>query len=412
MPWTETCIMEQRMMFVLACKRGDASVAELCRQYSISRKTGYKWLNRYDLEGVEGLKDRSRAPLHCPHRLSSDAEDKVRQLRVAHMTFGPKKLRARLARLYPDLPLPAASTIGDFLARAGLVRRRRRRQRTPPHSRPFVACANANDVWCADFKGWFRTGDGRRCEAFTLMDAATRYVLCIQVVPRIDVDHIWPLFDAAFRQFGRPQAVRTDNGPPFASTGAGGLSPLAVRLVKAGVMQERIEPGCPEQNGRHERMHLTLQEDTASPPAPTLTGQQRRFNRFVDTYNDERPHEALDMATPASLYVPSSRTWSGRLTSPDYDPDTAVRRVRNNGEIKWRGRSIYLSQTLAGEPVGLNQIDDAVWRVTFGPVLLGHIDNKGRFCKPKRKRKSRRRGHVDNAAALTTCPPRQQQEQK
>jgi len=238
MPWEETCVVEERLKFVLAYARGEASISELCRQFAISRKTGYKWRGRYEVGGIGGLTDHSKAPVNCPHRMRLEVEAAILGLRHKHPTWGPKKLRARLGALAPDEPWPAPSTIGALLERQGLVHRRKLRQRTPPHSAPFAHCHGANDVWCADLKGWFRTGNGGRCEPFTLSDAATRYLLRVQAIRHHDVGHVWPLFDAAFREYGLPKALRSDNGPPFASTGAGGLSPLAVRLVKAGVVPE------------------------------------------------------------------------------------------------------------------------------------------------------------------------------
>lgn len=411
MPWEETCVVEERLKFVLACGRGEASISELCRQFAISRKTAYKWRGRYEVGGIGGLNDRSKAPVNCPHRLRLEVEAAVLGLRHEHPTWGPKKLRARLGALAPDEPWPAPSTIGALLERQGLVHRRKLRQRTPPHSTPFAHCHGANDVWCADLKGWFRTGNGGRCEPFTLSDAATRYLLRLQAIRRHDVGHIWPLFDAAFREYGLPKALRSDNGPPFASTGAGGLSPLAVRLIKAGVAPERIEPGRPDQNGRHERMHLTLSQDTASPPAATLADQTRRFARFRTSYNEERPHEALGLVPPASIYQPSARVWSGRLRSPDYAGDLEVRRVRHCGEIRWCGARVYISETLAGEPVGLAETEGGLWTVMFGPVMLGTLDAAGVFRKPTRRKRSKQGcGFVDNADALPTSPQPQQQQ--
>lgn len=417
MPWEESCVVEERLKFVLACGLGDASISELCRQFVISRKTGYKWRGRYAAGGIGGLNDRSKAPLDCPHRMGLEVEAAVLDLRHEHPTWGPRKLHARLAALTPAVSWPAPSTIGALLERHGLVHRRRLRQRTPPHTAPFAHCTGANDVWCADLKGWFRTGNGARCEPFTLSDGATRYLLRVQTIRRHDVGHVWPLFDAAFREYGLPGALRTDNGPPpdrvrgrpFASTGAGGLSPLAVQLVKAGVALERIAPGRPDQNGRHERMHLTLSQDTASPPAATLAGQARRFERFRKTYNEERPHEALGLVPPASLYRPSDRAWSGRLKSPGYAGDIEVRRVRHRGEIRWCGATVYISETLAGEPVGLAETDGGRWTVMFGPVLLGTLDAAGVFRKPPQRKRTRHGcGFVDNASALPTTPQPQQ----
>ena len=246
-----------------------------------------------------------------------------------------------------------------------------------------------------DFKGWFRTGDGRRCDPFTLCDGASRFLFRCQVMERCDTDHVWPVLDAAFRQFGLPRALRSDNGPPFASVGAGRLSRLAIKIIKAGVTPDRIEPGKPQQNGRLERLHLTLLRDTASPPAATLGAQRRRFSAFQRIYNDDRPHQALGGATPGAVYSPSSRRWDGILRNPHYEPDEEVRRVRTNGEIKWRGELIYLNEALSGERVGLKETEDG-WNVRFACVPLGLIHHgSDALQRPKR----RTRGHVDDPAA-------------
>lgn len=411
MPWEETCSVQERLKFMMAYEAGDVSFSELCRQFLISRKTGYKWLGRYEDQGIDGLGERSRAPHHCPHRLGPEVEREILALRYRHPTWGPKKLHARLAVLFPGTRWPAPSTMGALLSREGLVHRRHSRHRTPPRTAPFARCEGANDVWCADLKGWFRTGNGRRCEPFTLSDARTRYLLKVQTVRRHDVERIWPLFDAAFREYGLPLALRSDNGAPFGSTGAGGLSPLSVRLIKAGVAPDWTDPGRPDQNGRLERLHLTLQQDTADPPAATLAAQARRFMSFQQIYNEQRPHEALGLVPPASLYQPSPRVWSGRLRSPDYDDGLIVRKVHLNGEIRWHGTSVYINQTLKGEPVGLAETDDGGWVVMYGPVHLGKLDEKGVFHRPKRaKRGNKSRGRVDNADALTTSPQPQQQQ--
>ncbi len=382
MPWKETCIMEQRVKFVIDYEESEESVSELCRWYGISRKTGHKWLARYRGSGIDGLGDRSRAPHHCPHAMAVVIEDAVLAVKRRHPSWGPRKVRAWLMRHDAERAWPAASTIGDLFRRRGLVVARRRRHRVPPRTAPFAACGAAKDVWCADFKGWFRTGDGRRCEPFTLSDAHSRYLLRCQAVPCIDVDHVWPLIEAAFREFGLPGALRSDNGPPFASVAAGGLSRLSVKLIKAGVVPERIDPGKPQQNGRHERLHGTLKAETATPPAASLRAQARRFDAFRRVYNEERPHEALEMDVPNDHYTPSPRGYSGRLESPHYADDHEVRRVRHNGEIKWCNGYIYISQTLAGEPVGLVESGDAMWTVSFGPIVLGTIGREAKLKRP------------------------------
>jgi putative transposase len=378
-PWNEKSILDERVSFIIDWQRGEATVAELCRRYGVSETTGHETINRFKSEGWDGLKEHSRAP-HChPNAVAEGIAVAVLAVRRQHPTWGPKKIQAWLAAKRPDEAWPAQSTIGVLLDRAGLVVRRRVRRRAPPQPGPLSPVRLPNDVWGVDFKGWFRTTDGARCDPFSLSDLHSRYVLRLQALARTDAAHVWPVFDAAFREFGLPLVVRSDNGAPFASVGLAGLSPLAIRLIKAGVRPERIAPGKPQQNGRHERMHRTLKAETANPPAADLRRQQQRFDRFRREFNEDRPHEALGQTTPASVYTPPLRRWGGRLREPEYDAQTAVRRVRQSGEIKWRGTLVFLSQTLASEPVGLTEADDGRWRVSYGPLELGHIDIAGTF---------------------------------
>jgi putative transposase len=399
MGWNETCAMDERMRFVLAVEAGEESMAGLCRRFGVSRQNGYKWLDRYRAEGLDGLFERSRAPLSHPQEMDAAVAERCLSVRRAHSSWGPVKVRAFLMRQEPDLAIPAASTIGALFDRAGLTVKRRVKRRATPAGMPFASLTAANDLWCIDFKGWFRTGDGCRCEPLTLCDAHSRYLLRCQALAKTDAEHVWPLLDAAFREFGLPLRLRSDNGPPFASTGAGGLSRLAVKVIKAGVGLERIDPGKPQQNGRLERLHLTLLNDTARPPAHSLRAQAERFRAFRRLYNDERPHEALDNDTPAEHYAPSPRGFDGVLRKPRYGDDCEIRRVRSSGQIKWRGRRIYINSALAGEPVGLAEAADGAFRVCYGPLELGAIDHRGdRLKKPPR----RGCGLVDNAPALPT----------
>ena len=408
MGWMETCTVDERMRFVIAAEKYEESFAALCRGFGVSRRVGYKWLARYREAHVEGLLDHSRAPLHHPHAIADEIAEACLAVRRAHPTWGPLKVRAWLERQAPATEWPATSTIGSLFDREGLTVKRKLRRRSPPSSAPFAHCEAANDVWCIDFKGWFLTGDGKRCEPLTVTDAYSRYLLRCQALARTDTDHVWPVLDAAFREFGLPHYMRSDNGSPFASCGAGGLSTLSVRLVKAGVVPERIRPGKPQQNGRHERMHLTLLQDTASPPARSLREQLKRLRDFQRLYNEERPHQALGNATPADHYTPSPRRFDGVLREPEYDAGLKVRRVRHNGEIRWRNDTIYVNQALVGEPIALEE-NAAGWTVSYGPIVLGMIaHNDDRLRKPKPKNKSC--GHVDNARALPTCPQEQQQQ--
>jgi transposase InsO family protein len=371
--------MEERGLFISEYLEEDLNVSELCRRYGVSRKAGYKWIARYEAEGFAGLGDRSHAAHAQPNRMSAAVEKRILEARIAHPSWGPKKLKAYLEDRRGGR-WPAASTIGEAIARAGLTAPRKLRRRVPA-SAPFSACAFANDVWTVDFKGWFRTRDGARCDPLTLADAHTRFVLRCQAVDRPDGDCVWPLIEAAFREYGLPLAMRSDNGPPFASVAAGGLSRLSVKLIKAGVAPERIEPGKPQQNGRHERFHLTLKRETASPPAANRRAQQRAFDAFLRVYNEERPHEALGQTPPARHYAPSARVYTGRLKEPDYPGGLDTRRVRTNGEIKWRGGLVFLSTALAGEPVGLEERDDGAVAVRYGPIPLGVIDRSGRLAR-------------------------------
>jgi putative transposase len=409
MGWMETCAVDERMRFVMAIEAQEEPMAAACRRFGVSRKTGYKWLERYREAGIEGLVERSRAPLHHPQAMAEEIAECCLDARRAYPTWGPVKVRAWLERRAPEMPWPAASTIGTLLDRAGLTVKRRVRRRCPPSSAPFAHCGAANDVWCIDFKGWFLTGDGTHCEPLTLSDGYSRYLLRCQVMSRTDTEHVWPVLDAAFREFGLPHRLRSDNGSPFASRGAGGLSKLSVKVIKAGVVPERITPGKPQQNGRLERLHLTLLQDTANPPARSLREQLERLRSFQCLYNEERPHQALGNDTPAEHYAVSPRRFDGVLREPNYSPDHTVRRVRHNGEIRWHGNTIYISEALIGEPVGLLEDEDGGWRTSYGPIALGLITHGGdRLCKPKRAA----RGLVDNAK--TRCPqgPQAQQQQQ
>jgi putative transposase len=412
MPWKETCAMEQRMRFVLEAGAEDCVMSELCERFGISRTAGYKWLERYRAEGLDGLKDRARAPLLHGRSRPPELVDRVLALRERYPRWGPKKLRIKLAQYYGSEELPARSTIGEWLRKEGLAHARRRRRRTPPYEQPFAAVAAANDVWCVDFKGWFRTGDGKRCDPLTLSDAFSRYLLRCEVVANLDHDHVRPIMEAAFCEFGRPKAIRSDNGPPFASPAVGGLSQLSVWLIKLGITCERIDPGKPQQNGRHERMHGTLQDDTANPPAATLTAQQHSFDRFRAEFNVDRPHEALGFKTPASLYQASPRSYPCALREPLYGDDCAVRRVRSNGEIKWGGELIFVSRVLTGEPVGIAETDNGEWLVRFADLKLGFIDPKHQrlYHKSLADHAKQACGLVDNAKARCPQGPQVQQQ--
>src|SRR5215207_3064633 len=285
MPWQETCAMTERMQLMLAVASGDLTMAEACRQAGVSRKTGYKWRARFAAEGVAGLAEQSRAPHHRPQTLAPTVRDAVLAQRTQHPTWGPKKLVARLRAEQPDVSWPAPSTVGDLLKQAGLVVSRPRRHRAPARSQPLAHATAPNVVWCADFKGDFRLGDGSRCYPLTITDAHSRFLLRCQALPATDTDRVQPLFAATFREYGLPDVLRTDNGPPFASVGLAGLTALSVWWIKLGITPERIRPGTPSENGRHERMHRTLKAEACAPPAATLRAQQAACDRFRQEYN-------------------------------------------------------------------------------------------------------------------------------
>jgi transposase InsO family protein len=373
MPWKETSVLEERMRFMAAWKTGHWEMAALCRNFGISRKTGYKLVERFEAEGVDGLKDRSRAPHRCPHMVDELTVQKVLRAR-RRWGWGPKKLLGVLQEEYPDLSLPARSTIGEILKRHGLTAPRRRRRHVTPYQQPFVGISQPNDVWSADFKGHFRLGNGSRCHPLTLTDNFSRFLLRCQGLTQESMEQSRPVFEAAFREYGLPLAIRTDNGPPFAATGLAGLSRLSVWLIKLGIVPERIDVGHPEQNGRHERMHLTLKIAATQPASHSLRAQQRRLNQFREEFNNIRPHEALGMKTPAAIYRPSARSMPAKVPRPEYDED-AVRKVSPCGIVCFDKRAFFVSGALAGEHVGLRPYRiDGVWVIRFAFMDLALID--------------------------------------
>jgi transposase InsO family protein len=369
--------MDQRVAFLADWLRREWTMTELAERYGISRKTGYKWVERYEADPAHGLTERSRAPRHHGRAVDEATRAAILQVRRAFPRWGPKKLRAILGERAPQRAWPAASTIGDLVRRAGLSQPRRRPRYTVPLTQPLAAAQAPNDVWTADFKGWFRTTDGTRCDPLTVADACSRFVLCCRIVSP-SAAGVRPWFERTFREYGLPRVLRTDNGPPFATTGAGQLSQLAVWWLKLGIQLDRIAPGHPEQNGRHERFHLTLQQDTASPPAATAAQQQARFDTMRHEFNTVRPHEALGQQPPARLYRASPRPYPARLEDPWYDATHQVRRVKESGQIKWHGNRVFISEAVRGELVGLTETERGDWTVRFLSVELGRIDRQTR----------------------------------
>jgi transposase InsO family protein len=373
MPWRETCAVDQRVALLADWLREEWTMTELAARYAISRKTAYKWIGRYAADGAQGLIERSRAPHHAGHAMAPAVRTAILAIRRTYPHWGPRKLAVLLHERTPTTAWPAPSTIGELLRREGLSTPRRRHRYIVPLTQPLAAAQQPNDVWTADFKGWFRTGDGTRCDPLTVADACSRFVLCCRIVPPT---RAW--FERTFRTYGLPRALRTDNGAPIASTGPGRLSRLAVWWLKLGIQLDRIDPGHPEQNGRHERFHLTLQREATSPPATSPAQQQRRFDRQRHTFNDLRPHEALAQTPPARTYQASPRPYPPRLEDPWYDATYQVRRVHAKGHIKWRGDLVFLSEAVIGELVGLVETPRGDWTVRFMHVELGRIDRQTR----------------------------------
>lgn len=366
MPWPETSVMDQRASFIAAYERREAPMSRLCEHHGISRKTGYKWLRRYKAFGLAGLANLSRARLTIAHRIDPALASAVRDLRRQRPSWGPKKLLIALEREDPVTAWPAASTVGDLLHREGLSQPRRRKVKTPRSGAALIEPTAPNESWSADFKGWFRTGDGVRCEPFTLSDGYSRYLLVCEAVARVTMAEVQPLMIRAFREHGLPRALRTDNGPPFARRdGLGGLTQFSVWLLMLDIWPDRIAPRRPDQNGRHERMHRVLQEDAANPPAATLAGQQARLDAWRVDYNTCRPHEALGQRCPAALYCGSPRSYPALIRPWDYPADHHVRPVLGDGYIHWRDGTVYLSGALRGQTVAVARRDDGDWAIRF-----------------------------------------------
>jgi putative transposase len=388
--WKETCRVGERRRFMTEWERqieqggGRINMSALCRAFGVSRQTGYKWLQRYVAAGrsIGALEDISRRPKRSPRTTPEPIVRVILEARRMHPGWGARKLRAWLMRraawvqnqgLDPST-LPTPSTFGAVLRREGLTRPRPKRARTPPFAQPFVTTTEPNGTWCVDFKGQFRTQDGRQCYPLTVMDAFSRKLLCCKALHVPNGRRVRKEFEATFAEYGLPTAIRSDNGPPFASVGIGGLSTLSVWWAQLRIRHERIEPGKPQQNGRHERMHRTLKQDATSPPARTLRAQQKIFDQFQLLYNGERPHEALGGKTPNDVYSRSTRLLPKQLEPFEYPPDCQVRRVRADGLALLGRRKVKVGTALAGQSVAFRWLGDTNWEIHFGPITLGILD--------------------------------------
>jgi putative transposase len=371
----DTNVLEQRSQFVGDFASGHWSMSELCERYGVTRPTGYTWITRHRASGDEGLMNRSRAPHQCAHRTSGDLEALILAARLEY-GWGAKKLLQVLRKRHPTRAWPARSTLNAILERHGLLHKNRRRRKwTHPGATPIHTDA-PNQVWPADFKGQFKTGDGYYCYPLTVTDHFSRALLVCRGLPSVKTADAKPVFRALFRSVGLPDAIRTDNGTPFASTGIHGLSGLNVWWMQLGIVHQRIPPSSPQENGTHERMHRELKRETTRPAASSLRAQQRRFDAFRRRYNDERPHEGIDNQTPGSLWLPSLRVYPERITAPMYPAHMEVRRVSTAGTFRLHARQPFLSQALRNEHIGLEEVADGIWNIVYYQTLLGKIDER------------------------------------
>lgn len=373
MPWSQTTPMHQRTLFIADHLRGTRSVTELCADFGISRKTAYKWIDRYIRRGPAGLEDQSRRPRSAPNATPEKIVSALVELRHRHPTWGAKKLLAYLSRRHPDWKLPGRSVTCALLKRRGLVMRKTPRRVIGHPGKPTTLIIAPNHVWCADFKGQFRLGNGRYCYPLTVTDGYSRFLLGCHGLSSTAVAGAKPVFQRLFQEHGLPQYIRTDNGVPFATNTLARLSRLSAWWIRLGVLPQLIEPGKPQQNGRHERMHRTLKAETTRPAATTMGAQQLKFDRFRREFNHERPHEALEQRTPASAYQPSLRPMPSKLLPLEYPDRFEVRYVSANGGIRWNNAWVNVSTTCIGEYVGLEEIDDGIWNVYFGALQLGRL---------------------------------------
>jgi putative transposase len=375
MPWMETSVLEQRRRFVRAYETGLWGMSELCERFGITRPTGYKWVERWRAASDAGLADRSCAPQTSPHRTDAAVIERLVEARRQY-GWGATKLLTVLRQRHPQLRWPTRSTVNAIFDQRGLLRKQRRRRRAAVADATPLETVAPNQVWPADFKGQFRTRDGVYCYPLTVTDHFSRAVLLCRALPSTKTADAQPALLALFRELGLPDAIRTDNGAPFASTGLHGLAPLNVWWMQLGIVHQRLRPGYPQGNGTHERMHRELKRETAMPPAASARAQQRRFDAFRRRYNEERPHEALGQRTPAMVWQPSTRAYPARIAPPEYPSHAEVRRILSGGIFKFRGRTSFLSHALDGADVALEEVTDGVWNLVYYGTVLGRLDER------------------------------------
>jgi transposase InsO family protein len=377
MPWKEAVPMDERLQFVRDAVSDRFTMSELCARYGVSRRIGYKWLARYDTEGRQGLADRSRAPHRCPHKIADAMAELLVGAREAHPFWGARKLLHVLAVRHPRIQdWPAPSTVADLLARRGLVHKRRQRRASthPGAVRPTTAVPT--DLWTADFKGQFRTGDRRYCYPLTIADQHTRLLLACRGLLSTQTVTARPVFERVFREYGLPIAIRTDNGVPFATQAIHGLSYLNVGWMRLGIVHQRSRPGCPQDNGAHERMHRTLKRQAIKPVRGSCAAQQRNFDAFRVEYNTERPHERLGQRTPASQYTASPRAYPERLPPLEYPRHFTVKKITTGGTFRFQHKLLYLANAMVDQHIGLEETDDGIWTIHFNTVLLATFDER------------------------------------
>jgi putative transposase len=386
MPWKEICVMEEKAKFIADYLNGYYSKSELCRVYGIARRTGYKIIARYNAEGLKGLENRSRAPINHHNAVNKETEELILKTRGKFPTWGPKKISAYIKTKNKNCILPSVSSIGNIIKRNGLVKSRKRKHRSTPYTQPFKACKEINSTWCIDFKGWFYTGDGTKCYPLTVTDAHSRFLLKCEGLKDPDFENTKRIMDACFREYGIPETIRSDNGPPFATVGIESLSQFTIWLTKLGITHERIAPGKPCQNGRHERMHFTLKNETTKPPMQTMREQQRLFHKFQEIFNYERPHEALGQITPGSIYQKSDRAYIIKIKRYVYSADMILRTVRKQGQFDWKGKRIFIGKALSREEIGLKFKTGSIWTIYFRDKEIGEFNEKKLTIKQRTKK--------------------------
>ena len=404
MPWKETTPVAERMQSLVDYRSGLFTVSFLAERHGVSRKTLYKWIERFVAEGAAGLEDRIRRPHWHPNQTAGDVESALTEFRRKHPDWGPKKIVHVLSSRDQETSWPARSTVAAILKRHGLVKARRRRRPVGHPGRPTTVASEANALWATDFKGEFLTSDGIYCYPLTVTDLYSRYLVACKGLLSTKTDGVKKSYERLFREFGLPEAIRSDNGVPFASTGLGRLSRLSVWWIKLGIRPELTQPAHPEQNGSHERMHRTLKRATTHPVGRDLKSQQKRFDAFREEFNTERPHESIGMKRPADIYRASPRPYPSVPPRIEYPGHFEVRRVSRNGGIRWKTGWLSVSHPLIDEYVGLDEVDDGIWNLYFGPLLLGRFDEREKelYAAFYEHRPWHRGGRTGRAAAGST----------